>query len=139
MKKILVVDDEPYQLIFMKKAIESLGYSVETAGGPTDALAKVAASGAQVLLSDLRMPEMTGPDLIRKVRETVPGISAVLVTAQQSNEIVIEALRSGADDFIQKPVEFGMLEVVLKRVFRLRELADENTRLKAEIEKLKKG
>jgi len=136
-KKILVVDDEPYQLIFMKKAIEALGFAVETAGNAADALAKIDAGGIHVVLSDLRMPDMTGPELIRKVREKAPATGNVLVTAQQSNEVIVDALKNGADDFIQKPVEFGMLEVVLGRLFRLLELAEENERLKAELKRLK--
>ncbi|MCC7442487.1 MAG: response regulator [Bdellovibrionales bacterium] len=129
MKKILIVDDEPYQLIFMKKAVESLGHSVETASTASDALAK--SGGADVVLSDLRMPDMTGPELLRKIREISPRVGTILVTAQQSNEVIVDALKNGADDFIQKPVEFGMLEVVLSRIIRIREILDENERLKA--------
>ncbi len=103
--KLLLVEDEPTQLLLMQRLLRRAGYTVETADNGEEALAKVSSGEFQMLVTDWDMPAMDGVTLCRRVREArLPGyLYVLLLTGHGSTESLVEGLEAGADDYIRKP------------------------------------
>lgn len=103
--KLLLVEDEPTQLLLMQRLLRRAGYTVETAGDGEEALGKLASGEFQMLVTDWDMPGMDGVTLCRRVREApLPGyLYVLLLTGHGSTESLVEGLEAGADDYIRKP------------------------------------
>jgi len=132
LERILVVDDDPLSREFLGEAVRSLGYAVETIGNPLRAIERLAAGGFDLVLSDVRMPELSGLDLVRRVTEAQPGLPIVLVTAHGSVKTAVEAMQAGARDFLVKPVAPEALAIVLQRIARTGRLEQEVEYLKSQ-------
>lgn len=123
--EIFVVDDDESALESTCKILRFLKYSVMGFLNPEDVLAELSERARQkeamphVLLSDLRMPEMSGVALLKRLREDKNQITFVLMTAFGQIEDAIEAMRTGATDFIQKPFSMTTIEKVMERAVRL--------------------
>ncbi|MEZ5977614.1 MAG: sigma-54 dependent transcriptional regulator [Planctomycetota bacterium] len=130
-ERILVVDDDPLSREFLGEAVRSLGWSCETIASPLRALERVAGGSIDLVLTDLRMPEMNGLELVRRIEEVQPGLPIVLVTAHGSVQSAVEALQAGARDFLLKPVTPEALRVVIERVARADRLVHENEYLRS--------
>jgi DNA-binding NtrC family response regulator len=102
--QILIVDDEPNVRLVFRTALESAGYSVVEAGDGLVALKLVQQHQFDVVLLDLRMPQLDGMETLRRFREQGIDVPTVIVTAHGSIPDVVEALRLGAVDFIPKPL-----------------------------------
>ncbi len=105
MARILVVDDEEGVRTFVADALESDGHTVEQASDGVEALARVGEQSFHLVVSDLRMPRMDGLQLLRAIRRDQPEIEVVVLTAHGTIESAVEAMKEGAFDFLQKPVE----------------------------------
>jgi two-component system, cell cycle response regulator len=127
--RVLFVDDDRLQ---RELAQDALGgrLDVECCAGAEDALRALARAPAEVVVSDLHMPGLSGVDLMRRVRREHPATDFVLISAQASVESAVEALRMGASDYLLKPLQWEELSLVLERVLARRRLVDENTRLR---------
>ncbi|HXS26737.1 MAG TPA: diguanylate cyclase [Steroidobacteraceae bacterium] len=103
--RLLLVEDEPTQLLLMQRLLGRAGYTVETAGDGETALAKLSSGAFQMLVTDWDMPGMDGVTLCRRVREAqLPGyLYVLLLTGHGSTESLVEGLEAGADDYIRKP------------------------------------
>ena len=110
---ILVVDDMKETRSLLRKMLESEGYPVEEAADGTDGLEKCTSAEIGIVLADIKMEPMDGLELTRKLGASYPHIEVILITGYSSTESVIEALRSGAFDYITKPMN---LERVLHSV-----------------------
>src|SRR5687767_3652967 len=100
--RVLVVDDEPSMRQMLSIALRREGFDVSTAeDGPT-ALAVLSGDGADVLVTDVRMPEMSGVELLGEARRIDPALTVIMMTAYGSKETVLEALRLGATDYVEK-------------------------------------
>jgi DNA-binding NtrC family response regulator len=119
---ILVVDDEPYQLLFMEKALQSLGYEVVTAPGAAEALQLLSARKFTLVLTDMFMPGGDGVLLTQEIRRIDRDTSIYLVTALKSIHHLTEALKAGADGYILKPIELEFMRLVLERELAVRAL-----------------
>lgn len=139
--RLLVVDDEPQIRDLLAEALRREGYRVRVAGDGRTALAEVQRGGVSVLLTDLRMPEMSGLDLIRAAKQFQPDLGSVLITAYASTETAVQALRFGADDYLTKPFRLEDLRAVVGRVLAARRLLrderDASHRARAEAESLR--
>src|SRR5688572_23438173 len=100
--RVLVVDDEPSMRQMLSIALRREGYQVSTAQNGETALAALSAGQLDLLITDVRMPEMSGVDLLREAKRIDPGLSVVMMTAYGSKETVLEALRLGATDYVEK-------------------------------------
>jgi DNA-binding response OmpR family regulator len=100
---ILIVDDEKNIRLTLSQALESLNLPIQTAVNGEEALQKLAGNEYSLMLLDLKMPGMSGMQLLRKVREKWPKIRVIIITAHGTIESAVEALKLGAVDFIQKP------------------------------------
>ena len=110
MSKILVVDDEVKACELLKRFLEKKGYEVITSNNGEDALEKVKNKKPDVMLLDIRMPGMGGIEVLKRVREFDKYVGIIMVTAVKEEKIGKEALKSGADEYITKPIDFDYLE-----------------------------
>src|SRR6516165_5829213 len=122
--QLLLVEDEPTQLLLMQRLLNRAGYEVQTAGNGEEALEKIATGKFQLLVTDWDMPGMDGATLCRHVRAAnLPGyLYVLLLTGHGTTESVVAGLEAGADDYIRKPANEAELLARLKagqRVVRL--------------------
>ncbi len=110
MSKILIVDDEVKASELLKRFLEAKGYDVITANSGEDAIEKVKNEKPNAMLLDIKMPGMGGVEALKQIREFDKDVGIIMVTAVKDEEIGKEALRSGADEYITKPIDFDHLE-----------------------------
>lgn len=132
-KRIFVVDDDTLSGEFLVEAVRALGYSPVLFTGARSALEGLANEAPDLILTDLRMPDMDGIALVQEVQATFPGLPCVVITANGSMESAVEALRLGARDFLMKPCSPDTLDLVLDRVFQGERLRSENAYLRSEL------
>lgn len=115
-QKILIVDDDKNIRLTMKQALQPLGYELETAVNGEDALQQLEAGDFGLILLDLRLPGLSGLEVLRRVAEIRPDIRVILISAHGTVENAVEAMRLGAVDFIQKPFVPKELRDIVTRV-----------------------
>jgi len=116
---ILVVDDEPILREALKRLLSLDGYEVAVAKNGEDALGCIPRQGFDVIVSDLRMPGLSGLELLERSRAANPRVGVILVTAYATVDAAVEALRLGANDFLLKPFEMEDLRRSVERVLKL--------------------
>ncbi len=116
MKRILVVDDEPNVRLMLAELLRPLADVVETAASGREAVEKVDGSHFQLVLLDLKMPGMDGLDVLRRVRETRPDVRVLMLTAYGTTQTAVEAIKLGAEDFIEKPFDPQQLQDLVRRL-----------------------
>jgi len=119
--RILVIDDDAVACEFLQEALLRAGYEVETFTSARDAL-KEDLEQYDLLLSDIRMPDMDGLQFLRLVHERQPELPVILMTAFGSLETTMEALRFGASDYISKPFSPDAIRAMVREVLEVREL-----------------
>lgn len=127
---MLVVDDEVAARSGLAELLRDEGFCVRTAGDGFKALGVIEEWTPDVVITDVQMPGMSGIELLGKVRERVPGVGLVVITAYASVENAVTAMHEGADDYLTKPLHFPQLLLVVRRVLERRELHRENDRLR---------
>ncbi|MFO0581601.1 MAG: sigma-54 dependent transcriptional regulator [Anaeromyxobacter sp.] len=128
---VLLVDDEKNILVTLSRALTMEGHVVETASGGREALDKIAALPVDVVVMDVRMPDLDGLAVLEKARETRPGLPVVIMSGHGSLETVRSAFKLGAFDYLEKPItEKDKLLVAVRNALALRELREENARLR---------
>jgi two-component system, OmpR family, alkaline phosphatase synthesis response regulator PhoP len=100
---ILVVDDEAAIQYAISKSLQKLGYVVDSASTGEDALAFLKSQDYDVILTDIRMPGISGVELLGKVRESHPDTSVIMMTGYADFDTAVESLRLGATDYLRKP------------------------------------
>ncbi|MEZ5423422.1 MAG: sigma-54 dependent transcriptional regulator [Pyrinomonadaceae bacterium] len=130
MAKILIVDDEQSYRQLLTHVFELDGHSVRTARNGREGLEALDAEPADVVVSDVKMPDMTGIEMLRAIRETQPDLGLILMTAFSSVENAREAFKLGAEDFIEKPFDVEELKLIVRKVLEKQELIVENRAFK---------
>src|SRR5579875_1434463 len=120
-ERVLIVEDEVHALTGLAELVSSWGYSAGTAENGMEALQKVESFDPGIVVTDLKMPRMNGLELLERLGEKREQYIVVVLTAQGSIESAVEAMKLGAYDFIQKPVEPTRLRIVLSNAMRQRE------------------
>jgi len=128
--KVLVVDDKPMMRDSVGRTLQRAGYTVVAAGNGEQALAMVAKHRPAAVITDLKMPEMDGLELLGKLRTADVDLPVVLMTAFGTVNDAVEAMKVGAFDFIQKPFEGDQLVLVIRRAVEHRRLLNENAALR---------
>jgi len=129
----LVVDDEKNIQVTVSRALSMAGYAVETAGGGREALEKIASLPVDVVVMDVRMPDLDGLAVLAKARETRPDLPVVIMSGHGSIETVRSAFKLGAFDYLEKPItEKDKLLVAVKNALDLQTLRAENAALRRE-------
>ncbi|HMS40196.1 MAG TPA: response regulator, partial [Pyrinomonadaceae bacterium] len=101
MANLLIVDDEQSYRQLLNLVFQGDGHNIRTAMNGRDALSKLETESADVIITDVKMPDMDGIELLRSVREFLPDVGVILMTAFATVETAREAFKLGADDFIQ--------------------------------------
>src|SRR3954462_2439926 len=130
MSSILIVDDEQSYRQLLRLVFESDGHTVRAAMNGREALEMLKIEPADVIISDVKMPDMDGIEMLRAVRETLPDVGVILMTAFASVETAREAFKLGADDFIQKPFDVEELKLIVKKTLDKQALISENRAFK---------
>jgi DNA-binding NtrC family response regulator len=131
--KILVIDDETAILDTLRILLRREGFTVETAVGGQQGIDRMADFRPDVVLSDVRMPNVGGLEVLLAAREMDPSLPVILMTAQASLQTAIRAVNEGAFYYIQKPFANDELVAICRRAAESRQLKEENRQLKTEI------
>jgi DNA-binding NtrC family response regulator len=132
MEPILLVEDKAELRAMLRKALERAGYLVEEAADASSAIEKVRGRRYLLVLSDLKLPGGSGLDVLRESRRVEATLPVILMTAYGSVEEAVTAMKDGAFDFIQKPVDLDHLKLLLERAAQQQELLRENLLLREE-------
>jgi two-component system response regulator HydG len=133
---VLVVDDERSNVESLEKIFAREGMRVLSAPDAKRALEIVRSHRVHVVLTDLMMPGTTGLELLRAVKQVVPDVEVVLMTAYGSVEVAVSAMRDGAYDFVEKPLKRVSIVKSVRKAAEKQKLVAENRSLKAEIKRL---
>jgi len=128
--KILIVDDEFSVRDSLKAWFQEDGYTVDVAANGKEALAKLAEKEWDVFFIDLKMPDMTGIELHHKIKEIQPHSTTIIITAYASVESAVEAMKTGAYDYLSKPFDADHLALLVRNAVERKRLVDETAKLK---------
>jgi DNA-binding NtrC family response regulator len=135
---VLIVDDEKNIREGLAEALGLDGYAVKTAADGAEGLRAVETSDVDLVITDLKMPGLSGEELLRTVAGRYPGLPVIVLTGHGTIEDAVEAMRFGAFDFLTKPVNIDHLSLLVKRALESRELSLKNRELEAEVEAQRK-
>jgi len=129
-ERILITEDDQVQRDVIADILMKEGYRVSAAESARSALETLEADAHDLLITDLRMPEMDGLELLREARRRRPGLDVVLMTAHATVKTAITALREGATDYLEKPFDKDELLIIVDRVLQQRGMREENEQLR---------
>jgi DNA-binding NtrC family response regulator len=119
-EKVLIVEDEENERSGLAELVQAWGYRTDTAKDGLEGLEKVAAWSPGIVITDFKMPRMNGMELLERIADTAEPVAVVLLTAQGSIETAVDAMKSGAYDFLAKPVDPARLRAILANASRQR-------------------
>ncbi len=128
--RVLIVDDDSSMRRLLRRQLEGLGHTVQEAGSGEEALNLLESHEADVVLTDLRMPGLTGVQLCARILLAHPDLPVVVMTGYGTLDAAVDAMRAGAWDFLRKPFETEELEVSIERALSHRRLHAEVDRLR---------
>lgn len=126
METILIVDDEKNYLVVLEALLGSEGYEIETSDNANTASKMVLEGDIDLLLTDMKMPGMSGMDLLEQVKKTKPEVPVIMMTAYGTIEMAVEAIKKGAYDYITKPFENEELKLTIQKALENYRLVKEN-------------
>ena len=116
-EQILIVEDDAFIITFTSKVLKSQGYLVTTAMTGKDALAKIQKSNYNLVLLDIGLPDMTGTEVLKKIREINQDIIVVMMTANPQLDSSIDSVNYGADGYLIKPVnDTDLVDIVEEKI-----------------------
>ena len=129
--RLLVVDDNELNRDMLSRRLGARGFQVEASADGTDALARIDAGPFDLVLLDVMMPEVSGLDVLRRLRERWPesDLPVIMATARDATEDVVEALRLGANDYVTKPLDFAVVLARIETQLTLKQQKQEIRRL----------
>ena len=131
-RRVLVIDDEPAMRFTLEAVLGDAGFDVHCADGGAAGIADFEAHGADVVLTDLAMPEVDGMKVLETLRVQDPSVPVMMLTAHGSERVAVSAMKAGAFDYIPKPFDPDELVLAVKRGVETRALRLENARLRTE-------
>lgn len=130
--KVLVVDDEKSIRISLREFLKDADYSVDVAENADEAMGILKSGDIDVLVTDIIMPRLTGVDLLKSIKKTSPFVQVILMTGEPTIETSSEAVRSGAFDYLTKPIDKLQLLKTVAGAVRVKSLNDDRRRLAEE-------
>ncbi|HXS10033.1 MAG TPA: response regulator, partial [Candidatus Krumholzibacteria bacterium] len=112
---ILLVDDQDTIRFFLEKTLKQEGYEAVTARTGAEAVAKAREVVPDLVLLDLKLPDMDGLEVLRRIKEIFPEIGIVMITAFGDVETAVTAMKNGAYDFVSKPINLDQLLMVIRK------------------------
>jgi two-component system, NtrC family, nitrogen regulation response regulator NtrX len=134
LKRVLVIDDEQNILTSLKGVLEDEGFVVETARTGALGLQQLKKFGPDVIFLDIWMPEEDGISILEKIKKIDTGACVIMMSGHGTVETAVKTIKLGAFDFLEKPIHFDKVLVLLKHVFELKSLQTENQQLRQELE-----
>ncbi|QOX79737.1 sigma-54-dependent Fis family transcriptional regulator [Trichlorobacter lovleyi] len=131
--RILVADDEESMRWVLSKALRKKGYSVDLAADGNQALRQVREQSYDLVIVDIKMPGMSGLEFLDKARELRPDLLVVVMTAEASMKNAVEAMKRGAYDYITKPFDLEVIDAIIEKVSRARDVSNQVSLLKQEL------
>ena len=131
---LLIVDDEASLRDLLAVMFEGEGHHVESAGSIAEARAALQKSEPDLVLCDLMLPDGSGLDLLREIKEKTPSVAVIMITAHESSKSAVEALQAGAFHYIAKPFDNEELKNIVRKAAERKELEDENLHLRTALE-----
>ncbi|MCX7954459.1 MAG: sigma-54 dependent transcriptional regulator [Bacteroidales bacterium] len=133
MPTILVIDDEKSICKSLKEILEYEGYEVETALNGPEGLNIVKSKEIDLILCDIKMPQMDGIEVLQKVKEEHPQVTVIMITAHGDIDTAVDCIKKGAYDFLQKPLDLNRLLISVKNALDRKNLLDETRALRRKI------
>ncbi|MDH3879647.1 MAG: sigma-54 dependent transcriptional regulator [Desulfobacterales bacterium] len=130
---ILIIDDEKSQRDSLAGFLKKRGYATVTASSGSAGIANVAKHQVDVVLTDFRMPDKSGLEVLEAIKALNPIVDVVLMTAYGTIETAVEAMKTGAFDYLNKPIDLDELELLLTKIQKHRYLVSENERLREQL------
>lgn len=134
---LLIIDDEKNIRDGLKLALEADGYDVQTAANGEEGLDIVRSDVIDLVITDLKMPKVSGEEVLKTIISQMPGIPVIVLTGHGTVETAVDAMRAGAYDFLTKPLDLERLSLLVKRALQNRALVLQHRQLQQEIEKKK--
>jgi two-component system response regulator AtoC len=132
MSRVLVIDDDASLRFTLEAVLSDAGLVVETCDGGASGLAAFDARGADIVLTDLAMPDVDGMHVLERMRASDPSVPVMMLTAHGSERVAVAAMKAGAFDYIPKPFDPDELVLAVRRAADWRELRLQNARLRTE-------
>ncbi len=129
-RRILAVDDQEFNRNHLRMILEADGYEIETVADGRSAWDELRTRKYHLVITDLRMPELSGLDLLARVRDERLPVGIIVLTAFGDPTEALRAMKAGADDFVTKPYDPERLRFLVKRILERRELIDELEQLR---------
>lgn len=133
LRRILIADDEESMRWVLSKALRKKGFQVDLASDGGQALRQIQEQSYDLAIVDIKMPVMSGLALLEKARELRPDMLVVVMTAESSMKNAVEAMKRGAYDYITKPFDLEVIDAIIEKVSRVREVTNQVTLLKQEL------
>jgi len=130
---VLIVDDEMAIRNSIQIVLDDEGYKTDTAGDGESALEKIKETNYDIVITDIKMPNMDGMELLKQANKISPESFFIIMTAYASVKTAISAIREGAYDYLMKPIEFDDLLLRLKRLSKFKKLSIENKSLRQRV------
>lgn len=131
--RILIVEDDQLIRESLHEVLVQYGYDVQSAPDGATSMKLLAVQPVHVALLDLRLPDMTGIQLLRQMKESYPSIDCIMVTSFATVESSVQAMKLGAADYLTKPINDDELKILLNKILDNQKLRSENERLKNEL------
>src|SRR6478609_5830278 len=131
-KRVLVIDDDAALRYTLEAVLGDAGFAVEVCDGGAKGVAAFEAHRADVVLTDLAMPEMDGMKVLENLRAQDPSVPVLMLTAHGSERVAVAAMKAGAYDYLPKPFDPDELLLAVTRAADTRRLRLENARLRTE-------
>jgi two-component system response regulator HydG len=133
--KILIVDDEPDHVATVSEALAREGYRSETAISGEEALRKIDASPYDIVITDVKMEGVDGIQILNHAKKRIPDVEVVMMSAYGTIDSAVEAMRKGAADYIQKPLNLGDVRVRVAKVVDKQNIGRDNIELHRQLDK----
>lgn len=138
-KKILITDDNRSELEALSKILTNAGYAILAAEDGEKGLELLRKEEVDLLLTDLRMPRLSGEELVKMAKTLKPDLEAIIITGQGTVEDAVGAIKLGAYDFIEKPIKKLLLLKVVEKALEKQDLALKNQELYRQVQELKES
>lgn len=131
--QILLIDDEPNQITSIKSFLKRRDYSIYTANSGNEGLRILRENRIDMVLTDFRMPDITGLEVVKSVRQFNPEIPVIVITAFSDTKDAVQVMKEGAFDYLSKPIDLDELEILIQKAKEHSYLVSENRLLKEQL------
>ncbi len=132
-KKVLIIEDEELMRVTLGDFLSRKGYSVEVAETGRQGLELFHTLRPHLVVTDVRLPDINGLEILKQLKDTDPEVVVIVITAYGTIKDAVEAMKTGAYDYITKPFSLDEFELIIKRAFEVIELRQENILLKEQV------